>query len=162
MSSPPLLDFPPHLQAPGTDHGSFEPALSLAELPRGAMVRFTRGDLDVLLAHTDAGIVATDDRCPHMSAPLSAGRLEGCTLYCPLHRGAFDVCDGEVVTFPTTGGLTADGEHRATWSPEGSKPKPPLRPDDAKARARSLTRVRRLRYYPLRIADDSLEIALPR
>jgi len=162
MSSPPLLDYPPHLQAPGTDHGSFEPALPLAELPAGTLVRITRGDLDVLLAHTDAGIVAIDDRCPHMSAPFSAGRLEGCTLHCPLHRGAFDVCDGEVVTFPTTGGLTADGEYRATWAPEGSEPRPPLRSDDPKSRARSLTRVRRLRYYPLRIVGDRLEIALPR
>ena len=162
MSSPPLLDFPPYLQAPGTDHASFEPAVSLAELPPGTLLRLTRGDLDVLLAHTDAGIVATDDRCPHMSAPLSAGRLEGCTLSCPLHRGSFDVCDGEAVTFPTTGGLTADGDYRPTWAPEGSKPKPPLRVDDPKARARALTRVRRLRYYPLCISGQMLEIALPR
>ncbi|MGD8684625.1 MAG: Rieske (2Fe-2S) protein [Chloroflexota bacterium] len=161
MSSPPLLDFPPHLQAPGTADVPFEPALPLAELPRGALVRITRGDLDVLVAHTDAGIVATDDRCPHMSAPFSAGRLEGCTLHCPLHRGAFDVCDGDVVTFPTTGGLTADGGYRPTWTPEGSRPKPPLRPDDAKAQARRLTRVRRLRFYPLRIEGDMLQIALP-
>lgn len=162
MSSPALLDFPPHLQSPGTDHGAFEPALPLTELPAGALVRFSRGDLDVLLAHTDAGIVAVDDRCPHMSAPFSAGRLEGCTLHCPLHRGTFDVCDGEVVTFPTTGGLTADGDYRPTWTPEGSESKGPLRPDDPKARARALTRVRRLRYYPLRVNGEMLEIALPR
>lgn len=162
MSSPPLLDFPPHLQAPGTDHASFVPAVPLADLPPGALVRFTHGDLDVLLAHTDAGIVATDDRCPHMSAPFSAGRLEGCTLHCPLHRGSFDACDGEVVTFPTTGGLTAEGEYRPTWSPAGARPKPPLPADDPKAQARALTRVRRLRYYPLRLAGETIEIALPR
>jgi nitrite reductase/ring-hydroxylating ferredoxin subunit len=162
MSSTPLLDFPSHLQAPGTDHGSFEPAVPLADVPPGAMVRFTRGDVDVLLAHTDAGIVAIDDRCPHMSAPFSAGRLDGCTLHCPLHRGSFDARDGEVVTFPTTGGLTAEGEYRPTWSPADDRPKPPLPADDPKARARALTRVRRLRYYPLRISGPTLEIALPR
>ena len=162
MSPPPLLDFPPSLRAAGTSHGVFEPAVSLAQLPPGAMVRFTRGDLDVLLAHTDAGIVATDDRCPHMSAPFSAGRLDGCVVHCPLHRGSFDAATGEVVTFPTTGGLTAKGEYQPTWSPAGASPKPPLPPDDPKARARAFTRVRRLRYYPLRIAGETLEIALPR
>jgi nitrite reductase/ring-hydroxylating ferredoxin subunit len=160
MSSPDLLDFPPALRAPGTDGAPFDPAVAVDDLPRGSMLRFTRGDLDVLIAHTDAGLVAVDDRCPHMSAPFSLGRLEGCTLHCPLHRGAFDVCDGEAVVFPTTGGLTADGEHRATWTPEGSAPKPA--PAGPKAEARALTRVRRLRYYPLRIRDGRIEIALPR
>ena len=161
MSHAPLLGFPPALQAPGTSQAPFTPALPLVELPAGALVRLSYGDLDVLVAHTDAGIVALDDRCPHMSAPLSAGRLEGCTLYCPLHRGSFDACDGEVVTFPTTGGLTADGEYRPTWTPEGARAKAPLRPDDPKAQARALTRVRRLRYYPLRVRGEMLEIALP-
>ena len=162
MPSPVFLDFPPHLQAPGTQDASFEPVLPLAELPPGTMVRVTRDDNDVLLANTDAGIVAVDDRCPHMSAPLSAGRMEGCTLHCPLHRGSFDACDGEVVTFPTTGGLTAEGEYRPTWTPEGRKPKPDLAPGDPKAQARALTRVRRLRYYPLRVAGEMLELAWPR
>lgn len=159
MPSPQPLSYPPSLQSPGTEGAPFEPAVPLAELPPGAMVRFTRGDLDVLIAHTEAGVVALDDRCPHMAAPFSAGRLEGCVLHCPLHRGAFDVRDGEVVTFPTTGGLTAEGEARPPWTPEGSAPKPA--PTDAKATARALTRVRRLRYYPLRIHDGVIEIALP-
>ncbi len=162
MATPLLLDFPTRLQAPGTAGAPFEPVLSLAELPTGAMVRVTHGDLDVLVAHTDDGLVAVEDRCPHMSAPLSAGRLEDCTLHCPLHRGAFDTRDGEVVTFPTTGGLTAEGEYRPTWTPEGKKPKPALPLDDPKAQARALTRVRRLRYFPLRVNGDTLEIAWPR
>ncbi len=156
------LPFPGELQAPGTADAPFEPALTLADLPPGSMTRVSRGDLDLLIAHTDEGIVATEDRCPHMAAPFSEGRLDGCTLHCPLHRGAFDVRDGEVVTFPTTGGLTADGVHRPTWTPEGNPAKAPLRPNDPKARARALTRVRRLRYYPLRIRDGVIEVAWPR
>jgi len=162
MASPLILDFPPHLGAPGSADAPFEPVLPLDELPLGAMARITRGDLDVLVVHTEAGLVAVEDRCPHMSAPLSAGRLEDCTLHCPLHRGAFDLRDGEVVTFPTTGGLTADGEYRPTWTPEGKTPKAPLRTDDPKAQARALTRVRRLRYFPLRVTGDVVEIAWPR
>jgi 3-phenylpropionate/trans-cinnamate dioxygenase ferredoxin subunit len=160
MTSPLPLPFPSALQAPGTADAPFEAVATLEELPPGSMLRVTRGDLDVLLAHTEAGIAATEDRCPHMAAPFSAGRLEGCVLHCPLHRGSFDLRDGEVVTFPTTGGLDADDGSRSPWSPEGSAPKP--QPTDLKARARALTRVRRLRYFPLRIRDGMVEIALPR
>jgi 3-phenylpropionate/trans-cinnamate dioxygenase ferredoxin subunit len=160
MTPPRPLLFPPLLQAAGTADAPLEPLLPIDELPPGSHVRVTRGDLDVLLVHSEAGIAALEDRCPHMSAPFSAGALDGCLLRCPLHRGTFDLRDGEVVDFPTTGGLTADGESRAPWSPEGSEPRPA--PSDAKALARSLTRVRRLRYFPLRISDGWVEVALPR
>ncbi len=159
MTSPQPLVFPAALQAPGTADAPFQLVLPLADVPPGALVRVTLGDLDVLVAHTEEGLVATEDRCPHMAAPLSAGRLEGCVAYCPLHRGAFDLRDGETVTFPTTGGLDADGQYRPTWTPEGSDPKPQR--TDAKAQARALTRVRRLRYFPLRVRDGSVEIAVP-
>lgn len=159
MSTPRLLPIPDGLQAPGADAAAWTSAATLAELPPGAFLRVTRGDTDVLLAHTPDGLVATDDRCPHMAAPLSIGSLDGCLIACPLHKGRFDLSTGEVVVFPTTGGLDADGRAHATWSPPGSEPKP--EPSDAKARARALTRVRRLRYYPVRIADDVIEIAIP-
>ena len=112
--------FPPTLAAPGTDDAPFVAALNVADLPTGAMRRVTRGDLDVLLASTPDGIVAVDDRCPHMSAPLSIGSLDGCVVACPLHEGRFDLCSGEIVQMPTTGGLDADGNYRPTWSPAGS------------------------------------------
>ena len=98
------------------------------------MRRVTRGDLDVLLAHTPAGIVATDDRCPHMSAPLSIGELDGCVVACPLHEGRFDLRTGDTVQMPTTGGLDADGIYHPTWSPGGR---------DAEGRTRRARRPRR-------------------
>ncbi len=151
--------FPPRLQAPGTAGAAFEPVLDLAALPAGAMRRVSHGDLDVLLAHTPAGIVATDDRCPHMSAPLSIGELDGCVVACPLHEGRFDLCTGDVVQMPTTGGLDPDGTYHPTWSPAGRDAK--VDPPGKKAEARRLTRVRRLRYYPVRVIDGRIEIALP-
>jgi nitrite reductase/ring-hydroxylating ferredoxin subunit len=151
--------FPARLQAPATSEAPFEAVLDLADLPAGALRRVTRGDLDILLANTPAGIVATDDRCPHMSAPLSIGELDGCVVACPLHEGRFDLCTGETVRMPTTGGLDADGVYHPTWSPAGREPK--VDPPGTKAEARRLTRVRRLRYYPLRIVEGRIEIALP-
>jgi 3-phenylpropionate/trans-cinnamate dioxygenase ferredoxin component len=151
--------FPPRLQAPGTTGATFEPVLDLASLPTGTLRRISRGDLDVLLAHTSAGIVATDDRCPHMAAPLSIGELDGCVVACPLHEGRFDLCTGEPVQMPTTGGLDPDGTYQRTWSPAGRDAK--VDPPGKKAEARRLTRVRRLRYYPVRVLEGRIEIAFP-
>ena len=153
------MDIPTGLQAAGTSGRPFEPLAALSELPPGSMLRVTRGDLDLLLAHTPAGVCVTDDRCPHMAAPLSLGTLDGCLVACPLHSGRFDLSTGDVVQFPTTGGLDADGRSHAPWSPPGSAAKP--EPSDLKARARAATRVRRLRYYPVRLNDGMIEVRLP-
>lgn len=156
---PRVLPIPDGLRAPGTAGAPYVAVAELDELPPGALVRVTRGDLDVLLAHVEGGLVATDDRCPHMSAPLSHGTLAGCVVDCPLHAGRFDLSTGETVRFPTTGGLDPEGGYRPVWQPPGSTPKPETA--DAKARARAATRVRRIRYYPLRIRGGRIEVALP-
>lgn len=155
-----LMPIPDGLQAVGTREGPFEEVCTVADVPMGAMLRVTRGDVDLLVAHTPLGICVTDDRCPHMAAPLSIGTLEDCVVGCPLHKGKFDLATGDVVQFPTTGGLDADGGYHPTWSPPGSEAKP--EPADLKARARALTRVRRLRYYPVRVVGDTIEVRFPR
>jgi nitrite reductase/ring-hydroxylating ferredoxin subunit len=154
------MAIPAGLRAAGTADEQFEHVANIDELPVGTMLRVTRGDLDLLLVHTPAGVCMTDDRCPHMSAPLSLGTLEDCVIGCPLHRGQFDLSTAETVQFPTTGGLDADGEYHRTWTPAGASPKP--EPADLKAQARALTRVRRLRYYPVRISGDRIEAVFPR
>jgi nitrite reductase/ring-hydroxylating ferredoxin subunit len=159
MVAPRVLRFKAHLRAAGTRDAPFRAVLPAGELPPGSMRRVSRGDLDVLLAHTPEGVVAVADRCPHMSAPLSIGLLEGCVVQCPLHEGRFDLCGGEPVQMPTTGGLDPDGVYHPTWSPAGLPPK--TDPPGLKAEARRLTRVRRFRYYPVRIVDGTIEIALP-
>jgi nitrite reductase/ring-hydroxylating ferredoxin subunit len=159
-SEPPkVMAIPRGLPAPGTAQAAWREVAALADLPLGAMARFTRGDLDLLVANTPAGILVTDDRCPHMAAPLSQGQLDGLQIECPLHSGRFDLASGETLQFPTTGGLDADGGYHPPWAPPGSPPRP--EPTDAKARARALTRVRRMRFYPVRISGDRIEAAIP-
>jgi len=148
------------LAAHGTAGVPFRDLLAVEELAIGEMRRVTVGELDLLLAHLEGGVVATDDRCPHMSAPLSLGRLEGCLVDCPLHAGRFDLCTGETVRMPTTGGLDAGGVYHAPWTPPGREPK--AEPPDLKARARALTRTHRLRFYPVRVRGGRIEIAVPR
>ena len=156
--------FPPELLAPGVpaepSAEAWRAVLDATDVPAGAMRRVSHGDLDILVAHTPDGIVATDDRCPHMSAPLSIGVLEGCVVACPLHEGRFDLRSGEPVQMPTTGGLHPDGTYHPTWTPGGRDPK--SEPPGKKAEARRLTRVRRFRYYPVRIEDGRIWVALPR
>ena len=139
--------------------GGVRAGLHVTELPAGGMRRVTWGDLDVLLVAPPIGLVAIDDRCPHMSAPLSLGTLDGCLLDCPLHNGQFDLATGDPTRMPTTGGLDADGNYHPVWSAPGSEPKPD--PPGIKAEARRFTRVRRIRYYPVRVRDGIIEVAVP-
>jgi 3-phenylpropionate/trans-cinnamate dioxygenase ferredoxin subunit len=154
-----LLAFSPALLAPGAADAPFRTAVRLAELPPGTLRRVSFGDLDVLLAHTARGICAVDDRCPHMAAPLSIGSLDGCIVACPLHAGRFDLETGEPVQLPTTGGLRPDGTYEPVWTPPGREPKED--PPGLKTEARRLTRIRRFRYYPVRVTDGVLEVAVP-
>jgi 3-phenylpropionate/trans-cinnamate dioxygenase ferredoxin component len=154
-----IAPIPSGLKAIGAAEAPFRPALRVTDLPAGAMARATFGDLDVLLAHTSEGIVAIDDRCPHMSAPLSIGVLDGCLVDCPLHNGQFDLRTGDATRMPTTGGLDADGTYHPVWTPEGKDPRPD--PPGIKTEARRFTRVRRIRFYPVRVAADMIEVAVP-
>lgn len=157
---PRIAPIPPGLTAIGATGAEFRTTVPAAAMPRGSMRRATFGDLDVLIAHGGDGLVAIDDRCPHMSAPLSLGMLDGCLLECPLHSGQFDLSTGRATRMPTTGGLDPDGNYHPVWSPPGKDPKPD--PPGVKAEARRFTRVRRIRYYPLRIRDGIIEVAIPR
>ena len=166
-SEVPIAPIPRGLTASGAGSAAlaagsaaFEATIRADELPIGQMRRVTFGDIDILLANTSVGIVALDDRCPHMAAPLSLGELDGCLVACPLHSGQFDLATGNPTRMPTTGGLDADGSYHPTWSPPGKEPKPD--PPGIKAEARRLTRVRRVRYYPVRVRDGMLEVAVPR
>ena len=157
---PPIAPIPRGLTAIGAGSAEFIATLAADELAPGEMRRVTFADLDVLIAWGCDGIVAIDDRCPHMSAPLSIGKLDGCLVDCPLHSGQFDLSTGRATRMPTTGGIDPEGTYHPVWSPPGKDPKPD--PPGIKAEARRLTRVRLLRYYPVRLRDGMLEIAVPR
>jgi 3-phenylpropionate/trans-cinnamate dioxygenase ferredoxin component len=154
-----LLPYPPDLRAAGTTDAPFRPTVPVGELPPGALRRVSFGDLDVLLAHTSLGIAAVDDRCPHMAAPLSLGELDGCVVACPLHSGRFSLETGDPVQMPTTGGLWPDGTYEPVWCPPDREPRPD--PPGIKSDARRATRVRRFRYYPVRVVDGVIEVAVP-
>jgi nitrite reductase/ring-hydroxylating ferredoxin subunit len=54
----------------------------------------------ILVANVDGKFYAMDDRCGHMNAMLSMGKLTGKIVVCPFHFAEFDVTTGEKVKDP--------------------------------------------------------------
>ena len=54
------------------------------------------GDRRIVLARTERGCVAFDDRCTHKGGPLADGTLACGTVQCPWHGSQFDVETGKV------------------------------------------------------------------
>ena len=58
------------------------------------------GDRRIVLARTERGYAAFDDRCTHKGGPLSDGALICGTVQCPWHGSQFDVHTGAVKAGP--------------------------------------------------------------
>lgn len=61
------------------------------------------GGWHVLVAKTDDGLFAVNDRCTHQASRLSGGRVRRGFVMCPLHGARFDVASGKCA-----GGAYAD------------------------------------------------------
>jgi nitrite reductase/ring-hydroxylating ferredoxin subunit len=57
-------------------------------------------DRRIVVARTESGVAAFDDRCTHKGGPLSDGVLICGTVQCPWHGSQFDVTTGKVVCGP--------------------------------------------------------------
>jgi nitrite reductase/ring-hydroxylating ferredoxin subunit len=63
------------------------------------------GDHRIVLARTEDGYVAFDDRCPHRGASLAGGSMMCGTVQCPWHGSQFDVRDGRLRAGPASEGI---------------------------------------------------------
>ncbi len=54
----------------------------------------------IVLAKTEKGFVAFDDRCPHKGGSLAGGSIMCGTVQCPWHGSQFSVADGAVTAGP--------------------------------------------------------------
>jgi len=75
------------------------------ELQSGQMKMFNVGNREILLARVGDDFYAADNRCPHMGASLSEGKLEKTVVTCPRHHSQFDLVDGHVVRWTGWSGL---------------------------------------------------------
>jgi nitrite reductase/ring-hydroxylating ferredoxin subunit len=74
---------------------NFKPFLAVAELPAGSQRSIAYGFLRILLCHTDDGIFAVLDVCPHALQPLAGAEVTAGTIRCPKHGALFALATGE-------------------------------------------------------------------
>jgi len=80
-------------------------AAQLDSLPQGEMISVRINQEEILIANIDGKIYAINDRCGHMNASLSLGKLNGNIVECPLHKAQYDVTTGKCIAGPQMGGL---------------------------------------------------------
>lgn len=79
------------------------------DVPRNGVLRVVvAGYPPLAVFNLNGAFHATEDRCSHGEASLSAGFIEGQAIVCPLHFGSFDIrtgapidppCSREIATF---------------------------------------------------------------
>ncbi len=69
----------------------------LSDLPLGEMKMAKVGDHRVVVAHTETGIHALDNACPHQGYGLVTGDLQGDLITCQWHNWKFCVADGNAL-----------------------------------------------------------------
>jgi nitrite reductase/ring-hydroxylating ferredoxin subunit len=69
-----------------------------------SMKRVELPDKEIVIINVDGGYYALGDRCGHMNAPLSRGKIttnqEKHIVTCPLHGSTFDVATGKNLSGP--------------------------------------------------------------
>lgn len=117
------------------------------EIPQGTMKGFDVAGTKVLLVHGASGIRAFEDRCGHMSAPLSLGTFKSGVIKCALHSAVFDAETGAVRGQPQM------------HAPDASK----LPPDFLQAMAQmgqimAQIRCENIRPFPVAVESGSVKV----
>lgn len=66
----------------------------------GSAIKVDLSDLVLAVFNIDGNIYVIDDACTHGPGSLSEGYIEGHTVVCNFHNGAFDIRTGEVKASP--------------------------------------------------------------
>lgn len=70
------------------------------DVPMGQGLKVETAGLTLAVFNVDGTFYVTDDVCTHGPGSLSEGFLEGETIECNFHQGAFNVRTGDVVLPP--------------------------------------------------------------
>lgn len=68
-----------------------------AEFPAEGKLAAKVGGWHVLVARTDDGLFAVNDRCTHQAALVSTGRIRRGAVMCPLHGARFEMATGRCI-----------------------------------------------------------------
>jgi len=87
--------------------GRFVEIGTSSDLAEGTMKEVMVEGQRILLTKIGGSCYAADNRCPHMGARLSEGKLEGFVITCPRHGSQFDLRDGRVLQWTNLPTLVA-------------------------------------------------------
>ncbi|RVQ66567.1 Rieske (2Fe-2S) protein [Croceicoccus ponticola] len=76
---------------------SWHPFCAESEFPESGKAAAQVAGWYVLLAKTDDGLHAVNDRCTHQAALLSDGRVRRGAIMCPLHGARFEMATGRCI-----------------------------------------------------------------
>ncbi len=68
------------------------------DIPVGKMKHVEIEGLEILIANVEGKFYAVGDRCPHLNAKVSEGKLDKAVVTCPRHLSKFDVTSGKVIS----------------------------------------------------------------
>ncbi|MBI2221975.1 MAG: Rieske 2Fe-2S domain-containing protein [Acidobacteria bacterium] len=76
---------------------AFVPVLDAGDVTEGRLTVVARPEVGrVALTRIAGAVVALEDRCPHLGAPLSAGTVTGRRVVCPWHGWVIDLATAKV------------------------------------------------------------------
>lgn len=67
------------------------------EFPAEGKIAAKIGGWHVLVAKTDEGLFAVNDRCTHQASLVSTGRIRRGAVMCPLHGARFEMATGRCI-----------------------------------------------------------------
>jgi nitrite reductase/ring-hydroxylating ferredoxin subunit len=123
-------------------------AADATELAQGTMKGVDVAGSKVVLVHGPAGIRAFEDRCGHMSAPVSIGVLKSGVIKCALHAAVFDAESGAVRGQPQM------------HAPKGALPPEMMEAMAAMGQIMSQIRCEPLRPYPVAVEAGQVMVYL--
>jgi anthranilate 1,2-dioxygenase ferredoxin component len=76
---------------------TWHPLIPEAEFPEEGKLATIINRWHVLVAKTDEGLFAVNDRCTHQASILSSGRIRRGAIMCALHGARFEVATGRCI-----------------------------------------------------------------
>lgn len=77
--------------------GTWHPLIAADEFPEEGKISGKVAGWYVLVAKTEDGLHAVNDRCTHQAALISTGRIRRGAVMCPLHGARFEVATGRCI-----------------------------------------------------------------
>ncbi|MFM6853782.1 MAG: Rieske (2Fe-2S) protein [Sphingopyxis sp.] len=76
---------------------TWHPLVAEADFPAEGKLAARIAGWHVLVARTETGLFAVNDRCTHQAATLSGGRIRRGAVMCPLHGARFEMETGRCI-----------------------------------------------------------------